>query len=98
MDVQERLFLLHGWQSCRTPAVGGGRELVKNLDRATSRKEKWDCVPTAAKELKVAGALCRGAWSKGRKNACSTDVYRKMRVGELEEPLCLKKENEDTQN
>lgn len=78
MDVQEMLFLLHGRQSYRAPAVGGGRELVENLDRATRRKEKWDYVPTAAKELKIEGALCRGAWSKGRKNDCSTDVYRKL--------------------
>ena len=80
MDVQETLFLLHGWGSCRAPAVGGGRELVENLVRGTSRKEKWDCVPTASRELKIEGALCMGLWSKGRKNDCSTDVYRKMSV------------------
>lgn len=82
----------------RACAVGGGRELVENLDRATSRKEEWDCVPLAAKELKLEGTLCRGAWSKGRKNDCSTIVYRKMRVGEFEEPFYLKKENGDTLN
>lgn len=36
------LFLLHGWQSRKALAVGGGREQVKNLDRATIRKENWD--------------------------------------------------------
>lgn len=60
---------------------------MENLVRATSRKEKWDCVPTAAREMKIEGALCWGLWSKARKNDCSTDVYRKMRVCELEEPL-----------
>jgi len=98
MDVREMLFLLHDWELCRAPAIHGGRELVKNLDRSTSREEKWDCVPTAAKEMKIEGALCRGAWSKGRKNDCSTDVYRKLRVGESEDCLYLKKENGDTQN
>lgn len=48
-------------------------------------------MPTAAKELKVGGALYRGTWSKGRKNDCSTDVYRKMREDELKESLYLKK-------
>lgn len=58
---------------------------------------KRDCVPTAAKELKIEGALWRGAWNKGRKNDCNVDVYRKMRVGELEEPLYLKKDWEHSE-
>lgn len=55
-------------------------------------------MPKGAEELMVEGALCRGAWSKGRKNDCSTGIYRKIRVGGLEEPLYLKKDNGDTQN
>lgn len=55
-------------------------------------------MPTAAKELKIEGALCRAAWSKERRNDCSEYIYKKMRAGELEGPLYLKKENGDAQD
>lgn len=39
-ELTRNMLFLHGWQLCRAPAVGRGRELLENLGRAASTKEK----------------------------------------------------------